>query len=307
MRTRMEIVRYIEPGAQSPRVGLRRDGKVLPLPWASVAELLRESRDELRERLTAAGDAEVDADAVTFLPPVDGRTEVWAAGVTYERSRTGRVEESSEASVYEKVYDAERPEIFLKSVAWRVVTDGEPVALRSDSTVDVPEPELAVVANRFGEIVGYTVCNDMSSRSIEGENPLYVPQAKIFSGCCALATGIRPAWEVPDAGDLAISVRVRRGEEVVFSGDTSTARLHRTLDELVAALFAPTDFPDGAILATGTGIVPELSFSLAEGDRVEIEIAEVGTLTNPVVRGREPMSWLVDALDRPDARRKAQL
>jgi 2-dehydro-3-deoxy-D-arabinonate dehydratase len=306
VRTNMEIVRYIEPGARSPRVGLRRDGTVAPLPWNSVAELLRESRDDVRDRLTPVAD-EVDATDVTFLPPVDGRTEVWAAGVTYERSRTGRVEESSEASVYEKVYDAERPELFLKSVAWRVVTDSEPVALRADSTLDVPEPELAVVANRFGEIVGYTVCNDMSSRSIEGENPLYLPQAKIFSGHCALATGIRPAWEVPDVTDLAITLRVLRGGETVFSGDTSTSRLHRTLEELVVALFAPTDFPDGAILATGTGIVPELSFSLAEGDRLEIEIAEVGTLTNPVVRGREPMSWLVDALDRPDARRKAQL
>ncbi|MEN3271029.1 fumarylacetoacetate hydrolase family protein [Pseudonocardia sp.] len=306
MRTNMEIVRYIEPGARSPRVGLRRDGTVAPLPWNSVAELLRESRDDVRDRLTPVAD-EVDATDVTFLPPVDGRTEVWAAGVTYERSRTGRVEESSEASVYEKVYDAERPELFLKSVAWRVVTDSEPVALRADSTLDVPEPELAVVANRFGEIVGYTVCNDMSSRSIEGENPLYLPQAKIFSGHCALATGIRPAWEVPDVTDLAITLRVLRGGETVFSGDTSTSRLHRTLEELVVALFAPTDFPDGAILATGTGIVPELSFSLVEGDRIEIEIAEVGTLTNPVVRGREPMSWLVDALDRPDARRKAQL
>jgi 2-dehydro-3-deoxy-D-arabinonate dehydratase len=306
VRTNMEIVRYIEPGARSPRVGLRRDGTVAPLPWNSVAELLRESRDDVRDRLTPVAD-EVDATDVTFLPPVDGRTEVWAAGVTYERSRTGRVEESSEASVYEKVYDAERPELFLKSVAWRVVTDSEPVALRADSTLDVPEPELAVVANRFGEIVGYTVCNDMSSRSIEGENPLYLPQAKIFSGHCALATGIRPAWEVPDVTDLAITLRVLRGGETVFSGDTSTSRLHRTLEELVVALFAPTDFPDGAILATGTGIVPELSFSLAEGDRIEIEIAEVGTLTNPVVRGREPMSWLVDALDRPDARRKAQL
>ncbi|GAA1326013.1 fumarylacetoacetate hydrolase family protein [Pseudonocardia xinjiangensis] len=306
MRTSMEIVRYIEPGGPGPRVGLRNGATVAPLPWGSVAELLRESRDELRERLTSAAGSAVDAADVTFLPPVDGRTEVWAAGVTYERSRSGRVEESSEASVYEKVYDAERPELFLKSVAWRVVTDGEPVALRSDSTVDVPEPELALVANRFGEIVGYTVCNDMSSRSIEGENPLYVPQAKIFSGCCALATGIRPVWEVPDATDLAITIQVQRGGETVFAGDTSTARLHRTLEELVAALFAPTDFPDGAILATGTGIVPELSFSLAEGDRIEIEIAEVGTLANPVVRGREPMSWLVDALDRPDAR-KVQL
>ncbi|WP_219419778.1 fumarylacetoacetate hydrolase family protein [Pseudonocardia nigra] len=298
----MEIVRYLEAGAATPRVGLRRDGRVAPLPWNSIGELLRESADTLRERLTPSG-PEVDAAAVTFLPPVDGRTEVWAAGVTYERSRSGRVEESTEASVYEKVYDAERPEIFLKAVAWRVVTDGEPVAVRADSRVDVPEAELAVVANRFGEIVGYTVCNDMSSRNIEGENPLYIPQAKIYSGSCAIATGIRPAWEVPDAGDLAITIKVVRDGAVAFEGETSTSRLHRSLEELVAALFEPTDFPDGAILSTGTGIVPELSFTLVEGDRVEIDIAQVGTLANPVVRGREAMLWLVEAADRPDARK----
>jgi 2-dehydro-3-deoxy-D-arabinonate dehydratase len=301
----MEIVRYVEQGAAQPRVGVRRDGKVAPVRWGSVAELLREPLHTLRDGLAPHG-PEVDAAGVTYLPPVDGRTEVWAAGVTYERSRSGRVEESTEASVYEKVYDAPRPEVFLKSVAWRVVTDGEPVAVRADSTLDVPEPELTVVSNRAGEIVGYTVCNDMSSRSIEGENPLYIPQAKIFSGCCALATGIRPAWEVPDVTDLAITMSVRRGAEIVFSGETSTARLHRTLEELVAALYAPTDFPDGAFLATGTGIVPELSFSLTEGDLVEIEIAQVGALSNPVVRGREPMAWLVDALERPAARRKGQ-
>jgi 2-dehydro-3-deoxy-D-arabinonate dehydratase len=302
----MEIVRYVELRAPGPRVGVRRDGRVAPLPWGSVAELLREPLDVLREGLIPSGPY-VDAAEVAFLPPVDGRTEVWAAGVTYERSRTGRVEESSDASVYEKVYEAERPELFLKSVAWRVVTDAEPVALRADSTLDVPEPELALVANRHGEIVGYTVCNDMSSRSIEGENPLYIPQAKIFSGCCALATGIRPAWEVPDPGNLDVTMRVLRGADVVFAGKTSTARLHRTPEALVAALFEPTDFPDGAILSTGTGIVPELSFSLAEGDRVEIEIAQVGALVNPVVRGRESMAWLVDAQDDPDARKKAAL
>jgi 2-dehydro-3-deoxy-D-arabinonate dehydratase len=289
----MEIVRYFTPGDPHPRVGIRRDGTVAPAPWATVAELLREPLDVLRAKLAPSGEG-VPVSDVRFLPPVDGHTEVWAAGVTYERSRSGRVEESSEPSVYDKVYDAARPEIFLKAVAWRVVTDGEPVAVRADSVVDVPEPELAVVANRFGEIVGYTVCNDMSSRSIEGENPLYIPQAKIYSGSCALATGIRPAWEVPDAADLAVTISVLRGGEVVFSGETSTGRLHRPVEDLVAALFEPTDFPDGAVLSTGTGIVPELSFSLADGDRVEIEIAQVGSLSNPVVRGREAMQWLLD-------------
>jgi 2-dehydro-3-deoxy-D-arabinonate dehydratase len=300
----MEIVRYVEQGAEQPRVGVRRDGVIAPVRYGSVAELLQESRDALQAGLEPVG-PEVDASSVTYLPPVDGRTEVWASGVTYERSRAGRVEESAQASVYELVYDAARPELFLKSVAWRVVTDGEPVAVRADSEVDVPEPELAVVANSAGEIVGYTVCNDVSSRSIEGENPLYIPQAKLFNGCCALATGIRPAWEV-DTADLAISMKVVRDGATAFEGETSTARLHRTLEELVEVLYAPTDFPDGAILSTGTGIVPELSFSLTEGDVVEIDIAQVGTLTNPVVRGREPLAWLVDACERPAARQKGQ-
>lgn len=297
----MEIVRYVQDG--SAQVGVRGEGKVAPLRWAStVAEVLAQPLEDLRESLTDLGPA-VDAAEIRCLPPVDGRTEVWAAGVTYERSRSGRVEESAESSVYEKVYDAVRPELFLKAVAWRVVTDGEPVAVRDDSAVDVPEPELAVVANRFGEVVGYTVCNDMSSRGIEGENPLYIPQAKIYNGSCALATGIVPAWEVPEPRDLTITMRVVRGGAVVWSGETSTARLHRQLDELVSVLYHPTDFPDGAVLTTGTGVVPELSFNLDEGDRVDIGIDGVGSLSNPVVRGRESMSWLVDALDHPGMRK----
>lgn len=297
----MEIVRYVRDG--NAQVGIREGERVAPLRWAStVAEVLAQPMEGLRERLADLGPV-VDPAAITYLPPVDGRTEVWAAGVTYERSRSGRVEESTESSVYEKVYDAPRPELFLKAVAWRVVTDGEPVAVRDDSAVDVPEPELAVVANRFGEIVGYTVCNDMSSRAIEGENPLYIPQAKIYSGSCALATGIVPAWEVRDPHDLAITMRVVRAGAVVWSGETSTARLHRQLDELVSVLYHPTDFPEGAVLTTGTGVVPELSFSLTEGDRVDIEIDGVGRLSNPVVRGREPMSWLVDALTSPEKRK----
>src|SRR4051794_36555517 len=163
-----------------------------------------------------------------LLAPLDGRTEVWAAGVTYERSRDARMEESSEQSVYDRVYAARRPELFFKSVAWRVVTDGEPIAVRSDSAVTVPEPELAVVVTAAAEVFGYTVCDDVSSRDIEGENPLYLPQAKVYAGSCSLATGIRPAWEVPDPGALGIGVRVTRTGDTVFEGATSTARMHRS-------------------------------------------------------------------------------
>ncbi|MGW6280806.1 fumarylacetoacetate hydrolase family protein [Kribbella sp. NPDC055071] len=257
----------------------------------SVAELLRLRLDDLKAAVGKVGEA-VPADGLTFLPPLDGRGEVWCAGVTYERSRGARMEESTEQSVYDKVYTADRPELFQKAPAWRVVVDGEPVGIRTDSGHDVPEPELAVVANSHGEIVGFTVCNDMSSRSIEGVNPLYVPQAKLFAGGCALATGIRPVWEVANPKDLTIDLVIERAGDEVFAGTTSTAKLVRELQDLIDALFLPNDFPDGVILATGTGIVPELDFTLADGDVITITIAEVGTLTNTVATGREPFAFL---------------
>jgi 2-dehydro-3-deoxy-D-arabinonate dehydratase len=208
------------------------------------------------------------------------------------------MEESAVQSVYDKVYAAERPELFLKAPAWRLVTDGDPVGIRTDSGHDVPEPELAVVVNAHGEIVGYTVCNDMSSRSIEGENPLYLPQAKVYAGAAALAAGIRPAWEVPDPTELAISLVVRRGETEAFAGQTSTAQLARPLQQLADYLYSANFFPDGAVLATGTGIVPELDFTLQPGDVVEIDIEEVGRLVNRVESGKEPFEWLNDGKAR---------
>jgi 2-dehydro-3-deoxy-D-arabinonate dehydratase len=210
-------------------------------------------------------------------------TEVWASGVTYERSMDARVEESQTQDVYSRVYAAERPELFFKSVAWRVVTDGEPIAVRPDSAVTVPEPELAAVVTATAEVFGYTVCDDVSSRDIEGENPLYLPQAKVYAGSCALATGIRPAWEVPDAAALGISVRVTRAGDTVFEGTTSTARMRRSVPDLVAHLVIAQDFPGGAVLSTGTGIVPDLDFTLLDGDVVQVAVEEVGSLTNPVV------------------------
>src|SRR5919112_2849769 len=222
----MHLVRY-RAKEERVRVGVRRGDRVLPVTGCStVAELMHLPLDELRATLEAAasGQEEVDVATVELLAPLDGRAEVWCAGVTYERSRGARMEESSEQSVYDKVYSADRPELFLKAPAWRVVTDGQPVGIRTDSGHDVPEPELAVVANAHGEVVGYTVCNDMSSRSIEGENPLYIPQAKVFAGGCALATGIRPAWEVPDPKNLTIDLVIRRDGAEVFTGTTSTAK-----------------------------------------------------------------------------------
>jgi 2-dehydro-3-deoxy-D-arabinonate dehydratase len=264
-----------------------------------MAQLLALPLAELRSLVDEAGQdrgPRVPVDTVRLLPPLDGRGEVWCSGVTYERSRGARMEESTEQSVYDRVYVAERPELFLKSPAWRLVTDREPIGIRADSGHDVPEPELAVVVNAHGDTVGYTVCNDVSSRSIEGENPLYIPQAKVFAGGCALAPGIRPAWEVTDPTDLGITVEVRRDGETAFSGETSTAQLARKLDELVEFLTRANTFPDGAVLATGTGIVPEMDFTLRPGDVVDIRIDQVGRLTNTVSVGVEPFTWL-DAHD----------
>jgi 2-dehydro-3-deoxy-D-arabinonate dehydratase len=228
---------------------------------------------------------------VQLLPPIDGRTEVWASGVTYLRSREARVEESSQQSVYELVYEAERPELFFKSPAWRVVTNDEPIAIRADSVLNAPEPELALVINSAGETVGYLVSNDVSSRSIEGENPLYLPQAKVYAGACALSNGIRPAWEV-DAAELGIQLGVQRDGETAFTGGTSTAQIHRSLDEVVSYLYLAENHPHGCVLSTGTGIVPEVTFTLTPGDVVTISIAGVGTLSNPVVVGKEHFEYL---------------
>ncbi len=297
----MHLVRYTEAEGP-PAVGLLRDGAVTLLPGVdSMADLLRLRLDELRDlvdRSATGGGAGVGSPRL--LPPLDGRGEVWCAGVTYERSRGARMEESAEQSVYDKVYAADRPELFGKAPAWRVVTDGESIGIRADSGHDVPEPELAVVVNAHGETVGYTVCNDVSSRSIEGANPLYIPQAKVFAGGCALAPGIRPAWEVPDPTALEITLCVRRDGAEVFEGATSTAKLARPLDDLVDALCVANDFPDGVVLATGTGIVPELDFALHEGDVVEIVVEQVGRLRNTVAVGKPPFGWLADGTTRPE-------
>lgn len=215
--------------------------------------------------------------------PVDPWTEVWAAGVTYARSRTARMEESHNPDIYDRVYDAERPELFFKSLGWRAAGTGEPIAVRPDSSWDVPEPELAVVVAASGEIVGYTGCNDVSSRSIEGDNPLYLPQAKSYLGATAVGPGIRPAWEVPDPYDLSFSVRIARDGATLWRGAASTAQLHRRLDDLVGYLFRADTHPHGVVLSTGTCLVPDETVTLRPGDVVDIDLAGVGRLTNPVV------------------------
>jgi len=296
----VQIIRYASAAGAAVAVD---DGRAIrPLPVRSVAELLIQPRDRMREILGLAGQAMPPRNPVRMLPPVDGLTEVWACGVTYERSSAARQEESQVADVYARVYDAVRPELFFKSPAWRVCGPGEPIGNRPDSEISVPEPELALACNSNGEIVGVTICNDVSSRSIEGENPLYLPQAKIYLGACALGPGIVPVWELPGIGSLTITASVLRGGRPVWQGETSTAKLHRGLDELVHYLFRHASFPHGAILSTGTGLVPELDFALLDGDEVRIDVSGVGSLTN-VVRPAtaEWFGWLTPEPDRSTA------
>ena len=218
----------------------------------SLSSLLGGSTDALLSTLSAADGPAADGE---LLAPIDDGQEVWAAGVTYLRSREARVEESQSKDLYQKVYEAERVEVFFKANGWRVMGHGQAVRIRRDSQWNVPEPELTLVINRDGDIVGYTAGNDMSSRDIEGENPLYLPQAKIYDGSCALGPGI--LLSEPEAlADLPIYMSIWRGTTTVFQGETSSAQLKRSLEEIAGWLIRELAIPHGALLMTGTGIVP---------------------------------------------------
>jgi 2-dehydro-3-deoxy-D-arabinonate dehydratase len=289
----MRIVRYLANDQADPAVGVELDDGIRKLDVSATGDLLSRPLAEIRSLVEDACEStQISHDAAVLLPPIDGRTEVWAAGVTYQRSRQARVEESTTSDVYDRVYDSKRPELFFKCAAWRAVTDGEPVGIRPDSTLNVPEPELALVANQYAELVGYLICNDMSSRSIEGENPLYLPQAKIYAGSCALSSGIRPAWEVPAPDDLDVVLTIEHGGTVRWEGRANTRQLRRTGAELIGFLFSADQFPEGVVLSTGTGIVPDIDFTLNEGDLITVRVQDVGTLTNAVVVGRDSFSWL---------------
>jgi 2-dehydro-3-deoxy-D-arabinonate dehydratase len=220
---------------------------------------------------------------VDVLPPI-GTQEVWAAGVTYFRSRTARMEESKDAgggTFYDRVYEADRPELFFKAAAWRVRGPRAGIRIRRDAKWNVPEPELALCVNSRGEIVGYTIGNDVSSRDIGGENPLYLPQAKVYDGSCALGPGLYVTKD-PLPQETGIAIRITRGHDIVFQGETTLAQMRRKPEELVEYLYRETSFPTGAILLTGTGVVPPDDFTLRAGDRVEITIEPIGTLSNTV-------------------------
>jgi 2-dehydro-3-deoxy-D-arabinonate dehydratase len=281
---------YRVADADQPKLGFLSDDHIVDLEAAggpaALSAALQLPAGELLSLL--AGSSNVDSSIisvadVTFAAPLDEQ-EVWAAGVTYLRSRDARMEESTQRDIYDRVYDADRPELFLKATPHRVAGPGAPVAIRGDSGWDVPEPELAVLMNARGERVGYTIGNDVSSRSIEGENPLYLPQAKVYSGCAALGPVIVMADELPDVSNLDIQLTIRRDGAVLFQDGTSTSRLHRSLDELSEYLWRANDFPAGVYLMTGTGIVPPSEFTLRDGDEVTISVAGIGSLTNPVVR-----------------------
>jgi len=222
-----------------------------------------------------------------IVAPIGGQ-EVWAAGVTYPRSRDARVHESGTPDPYERVYRAERPELFLKAAPGRVRGPGEPVGIRADSGWDVPEPELAVVADSAGRIAGYLNGNDMSSRSIEGENPLYLPQAKIYTGSCAIGPCLATPDEVPELASLLISLRVIRAGTTVVSDTVKVADLRRSPGDLVRWLFRALDFPVGVVLLTGTAIVPPPDFTLRVGDEVVIATTGLGELRNVVTAAGPP-------------------
>ncbi len=274
----------------SPRLGWTDTGGVYDLAaWEgaglrSIDDLLTRTVAEIRTVLASVPFDQLPVTPhtqVTLHKPIGGQ-EVWCCGVTYLRSRDARMEESSEQSVYDRVYNAARPEIFFKGMANRVVGPGEAVAIRGDSDWNVPEPELALVVNTHGEIVGYTVGNDMSSRSIEGENPLYLPQAKVYSAACALGPAIVLTDEIADAHNLAIRMTIARDGAAVVAGESNANQLARPMEELVQYLWRANDFPAGAFVLTGTGIVPPSEFTLHAGDVVEISIESIGMLGNTV-------------------------
>ena len=283
----MKICRF-KTKTDAIRVGLvADDSTLLDLTPAGITELspLLEGENPVAQlnQLARQNLPRVALAEVQLLAPIE-RQEVWAAGVTYLRSKTARMEESDfSATAYDKVYAAERPEIFFKSLPEKVVGTGEAVGIRRDAKWNVPEPELALVMNSRGRIIGHTIGNDMSSRDIEGENLLYLPQAKIYDRSCALGPWIHVGASEATAREWEIRIEIHRDRQVVFAGETSVSQIKRRFEQLAEFLFRSQQFPHGAILLTGTGVVPPDTFTLRNDDVIEIEITGIGSLRNPVV------------------------
>ena len=251
----------------------------------SLSQLLSSERlVELARDLPAAAPS-IPLENVQWLPPIDDQ-EVWAAGVTYKRSQTARMEESeAAASCYDRVYTAARPELFFKATPNRCSGHLGKLRIRSDATWNVPEPELTLVLSNTGKIVGYTIGNDMSSRDIEGDNPLYLPQAKVYNQCCGLGPWIVLADSMPARDTIGIFLKINRNNETIFTGETGVSQMARKLEDLVQWLIRDNDLPNGAFMLTGTGVVPDSPFTLAKDDTVHISISGIGTLTNTIVQG----------------------
>lgn len=285
----MRVAKVELPGGEK-RVAVLVESGVYILAWSENCRSLTDvlHADDPVDLVGSMFDEKatlIAAQQVKMLAPID-RQEVWAAGVTYKRSQVARMEESeSAASHYDKVYTAPRPELFFKANARRVSGPGQPIRIRTDTKWSVPEPELALVVSPAGKLVGMTAGNDVSARDIEGENPLYLPQAKLYDQCCALGPCILIPEEPLDLAATQITLKITRRGSEVFRGQTDLGQMKRTFEELIEWLMRDNSFPDGAILLTGTGIVPPNEFSLASGDIVSIDIAGIGTLTNPVVQG----------------------
>lgn len=282
----MKLCRFQINGS-TPRIGLlQEDTTIIDLTPAGVTALtpLLERYDLVSylNSLVSTALPRIPAAEAKLLAPVE-QQEVWAVGVTYLRSKKARMEESDfSATAYDRVYDAPRPELFFKAMPDKVVPTGDTVGIRRDATWNVPEPELVLVVNSRGQLVGYTAGNDMSSRDIEGENLLYLPQAKIYDRSCAVGPWITIGVTEAEARTWQISVAIERDGKNVFGGETSISQIKRTFDELIAYLFRSQTFPQGALLFTGTGIVPGDNFTLQANDRVDIRISGIGTLSNTV-------------------------
>jgi 2-dehydro-3-deoxy-D-arabinonate dehydratase len=255
----------------------RLNDKISGLDW-----LLRNVPiEKLTEEILAAKGDLITLSPSVIRPPVE-QQEIWAAGVTYKRSEEARERESNNSTVYSRVYSAQRPELFFKAMGYDAVGSGHTVGIRYDTSWNVPEPELVVVLNPRMEVIGFTIGNDMSSRDIEGENPLYLPQAKVYQSSCAIGPRI---WLQPNAKvwpDVTIQIQIKRQEQEVFSGETSTANIHRSLADLVDYLGRCKHYPNGALLFTGTGIVPPDTFTLQTEDEIRIRIDPIGELVNTV-------------------------
>jgi 2-dehydro-3-deoxy-D-arabinonate dehydratase len=283
----MKLCRFTAASSPDIRVGfITSDETVIDLTRAGVSDMktLLEGPNlaDALNRLTQTGAAEYPLTGVRLKTPIESQ-EVWAAGVTYLRSKQARMVESEfSASAYDRVYDAVRPEIFFKSLPEKVVSPGESVGIRRDARWSVPEPELALVINSSGNIVGFTIGNDMSSRDIEGENLLYLPQAKIYEGSCAVGPWIVVGATEDAARQWTVLLEISRGRENVFTGETRADKIKRPFQELVDYLFRSQRFPNGAVLLTGAGVVPPDSFTLEAGDSVRISISGIGTLENLV-------------------------